>query len=260
MSSPSVHLLVLLAVSWIYLTLVRFIDVNEREPVWSLGLAFLLGSGAAGLVSLLVDPVTRVLTPWVGAAAEEIAKGLAYGACLLVFAGIARIRGWFELSDLVDGIVYGIAIGLGFSAGKAFLGDMSFGAYSVEPFKIGAAIVNGALVGLGHGLFGGVTGLGVGLAVEAQGKIRRVVYPVVGVAGAIGLNGLFRILAHGNALDARETVYRAWLAVAIPLVGLIVVGIVGLGRERRTIERQLAPELDSGLVTADWEFVTALAP
>ncbi len=58
MSDAVTHLLVLLVISWIYLTLVRFVDVNEREPVWSLGLAFVLGCGAAALVTyeLLIGP------------------------------------------------------------------------------------------------------------------------------------------------------------------------------------------------------------
>ncbi len=246
------HLVVLLVISWIYLTLVRFVDLNEREPVWSLALAFVLGCVAAGLVALLINPVTLVLSPWTGAAAEEISKGLAYGACLLIFAAIARIKGWFELSDLVDGIVYGIAIGLGFSAGDAFLHDLAFAAYPFgDTVRLGPAIVNGALVGLSHGLFGGVTGLGVGLAVEAHGKVRRLVLPLLGLAAAIGLNGLFRLLAHGNALDGHATVYRAWIAVVLPLAGLVAVGLLGLSRERRTIARQLAPEIESGLVTGD---------
>lgn len=250
MSPATTHLLGLLVVSWIYLTLVRFVDINEREPVWSLGLAFVLGCVAAALLSLLVNPVTRVLVPWVGAAAEEIAKGVAYVACLLIFTAVARIRGWFELSDLVDGIVYGIAIGLGFSAGNTFLRDLAFGAgVIVEP--LGQSIINSALVGLGHGLFGGITGLGVGVAVEAHGKVRRLLFPLLGLAGAIGLNWLFRILAHGNGLDSQATLFRAWLAVLIPLIGLLIIGLVGLSRERSTIARHLSAEVSSGLVTTE---------
>lgn len=252
MTPAALHLLVLLVISWIYLTLVRFVDVNEREPVWSLGIAFLLGAAAAGLLSLLIDPVTRVLSPWVGAAAEETAKALAYAACLLIFLAIARIRGWFELSDLVDGIVYGIAIGLGFSAASAFLRDLAFaGSLLAETLKIGPTIVNGALVGLGHGLFGGMTGLGVGLALEAHGKFRRRLLPLLGLVAAIGLNGLFRLLSHGNGFDGQATLLRSWLTVAIPLLGLVAVGLVGLSRERKTIARFLGGEVDSGLVTAE---------
>lgn len=251
MPAALAHLLVLLAVSWIYLTLVRFVDVNEREPVWSLALAFVLGGAAAGLVRALVDPVTMVLSQWTGAAVEEVAKGIAFGVCLMIFAGIARIRGWFELNDLVDGMVYGIAIGLGYSLGDTFLRDLSPSPFPIEPiaFRPGASIVNGALGGLGHGLFGGVIGLGVGLAVEARRNAAKLILPIVGLAAAVALNGLFRVIAHGNALGGQAGLYRAWLVVIIPLIALVAIGMLGLARERKTIATQLFPEVEAGVVT-----------
>lgn len=253
MTDATMHLLVLLAVSWIYLTVVRFVDVNEREPVWSLATAFALGGIAAALVSLLVNPVSLLLSPWTGAAAEEIGKALAYIGCLLVFTGVARTRGWFELNDLVDGIVYGIAIGLGFSVGATFLKDLAFvpdgvGSFAFHP---GRAVVNGALAGLGHGLFGGVTGIGVGLAVETRGKVRRAMLFLLALGGAIALNGGFRALVQGNSLGGSAGYLRVMLAVALPLVCLVAIGLIGLARERNIIQAELAPEVAAGTLTAD---------
>ena len=49
-------------VAAIYLAIVRFMDLNEKEPIWALGLMLVLGIIAAMIVDLLVRDVLLVPT------------------------------------------------------------------------------------------------------------------------------------------------------------------------------------------------------
>lgn len=246
------EVLITLAVAWIYITIVRFVDVNEREPVWSLALAFGFGLGAATLLPLLVESSTLVLTVWPGAAFVESAKFLAIGATTLAFAGIARTRGWSELTDLVDGMVYGITVGLGFSTGEILAQQLAASHSTIIPMlqSPGRAIVGSALGGLSGGVFGAIIGLGFGAAVERRTLGGWLTLPLVGLALGIGADGLFRILAHGNALGGQAGATRAWLAVVIPMVMMVLIGLFGLRSERRIIHAELIDEVARGTLSA----------
>lgn len=244
--------LIALVVAWIYLTLVRFVDLNEREPVWSLALVFLLGAAAAGGTHLLVSPVTLRLTLLPGALVEETAKALSLAAGVAIFAAVERMRGWSELSDIVDGLVYGITVGLGYSVGEVFLNQLRLSGQFLpqalsSPWQ---AVAHAAAFGLAHGVFAGVTGLGFGLALSARGRPGRIAYPLLGLVGATLLNSLFRVLAHGNALAGQSALVRAWLAVLLPLAMLAAIAGYGLTAERQAICRQLTPELENGTLTS----------
>ena len=251
MPGHSTEILIALAVAWIYISIVRFVDVNEREPVWSLALAFGFGLVAAGLLPLLVGTPTLALTVWPGAIAVESAKFLGYCATALAFAGIARTRGWSELTDLVDGMVYGITVGLGYSTGEIFAQQLASSHSTIIAVlqTPGQAIVGSALTGLSHGVFGALMGLGFGAAIDRRSGVARVAFPLVGLAAAIGADGLFRILAHGNALGGQTGVTRAWLAVLIPMIAMIAIGLLGLRAERRIIHAQLVDEVTAGTMT-----------
>jgi predicted metalloprotease len=246
------EIVVTLVVAWIYLTVVRFVDVNEREPVWALAVAFVMGVVVAMLGEALVSSPDLALFPWRQAIVAEVSKAAALLATAAVFAGVARVRGWSELTDLVDGMVYGIAVGLGYAAGTAILKEFATAdlgtAHLLQP--AGRAVVATALAGLSQGVFAAVTGLGLGAAIEVRGRVAQVILVGLGLVGAVVLNALFFVLAHGNALGGATGQLRAWLAVIIPLVMLVAVGLFSLAAERRAIRVQLAAEVRDGVVTA----------
>lgn len=252
MPGHSNEILITLAVAWIYISIVRFVDINEREPVWSLALAFGFGLGAATLLPLLVESSTLVLTVWPGAAFVESAKFVGFAAVALAFAGIARTRGWSELTDLVDGMVYGITLGLGYSTGEILAQQLASSHSTIIPLlqSPGRAIVGSALAGLSHGVFGALVGLGFGAAIERRSLAAWLLLPLAGLAAAIGADGLFRILAHGNALGGQAGVTRAWLAVIIPMAAMIVIGLFGLQAERRIIHAELVDEVTAGTLSS----------
>lgn len=247
------ELLITLVVAWFYITLVRFVDHNEREPVWALAVVFGFGAVGACLVNLLLGSAALTIPLWRGALAVETTKLLALAGGILVFAGVARIRGWSEFSDVTDGLIYGITVGLGYSVGETFVREVQTARFvSVHLLETPwQSVTRAALSGLSHGAFGAMVGLGCGAVLEARSRAGRALAPLVGLAMAVVLDALFRILAHGDALSGRPGWYRAWLAVLLPVAGFIAIGLVALTAERRAIQQHLSAEPDAGLVSTN---------
>ena len=247
------QVLITLVVSWALLTIVRFVDVNEREPVWALLVAFLFGGAVAGLAHALTTGPDLAMQQWRQAAVIESAKFVALVATSAVFAGVARLKGWSELSDVTDGIVFGIAVGLGYSACETMIEEFSSLNHATQFLLQDArgAMLYSVLGGLSHGVFSAVTGFSFGAAAGARSMVRRLGLPLIGLAGAIVLNALFFQLKHGDALGGTAGLTRAWMAVIIPLVLLVAAGVFSLAVERRIIQRQLASEMAAGVLDAD---------
>lgn len=242
-----------LIVAIIYLALVRFMDLNEKEPLWAVGAMFLLGAVAAAILPLLVGYAVLELNPLWEALSDEVAKFVAFFLGVVAFAAVARSRGWSEISGLMDGVVYGTALGLGFATGEAFVRELAFGG------AIGGAIYAGplatlwttALAGLSDGLFGAIIGAGFGAAAGVRPIAKEVGYPAAGLAGAILAHLAYTLLAEGNALGGSAGLVRAWVALLIPVLLVVAIMVVALVRERRAIREELANEGESGAVTED---------
>lgn len=241
-----------IAIAVVYLALVRFLDVNEREPLWSVALLFLFGVIAAGLVALLVRSPVLHLTVLPGAVAEETGKFL---ALLVGFAGLtvaARLRGWSEMNGAMDGVVYGVAAGLGYATGETLLRELqtaegtSIAALAAPPVMGFGSL---ALAGLKHGLFAAVSGVGLAAAALAGGAGARMGYALAGLAGAVLLNAGYRVLAYGSSLEGMPGAVRLWIALLLPLVLVAVVAARAFGRERRAIVEELSAEVGRGAVT-----------
>ena len=162
-------------------------NLVEREPLWAVGMMFLLGAVTATILPLLVGYGVPELSPVMGAVSEEVAKFVAFFLGVVVLAAVARSRGWWEMSGLMDGIVYGTALVLGFATGEAFVRELAFGgtlggAIDAGPF---ATLWTTALVGLADGLFGAIIGAGFGAVAGARPMAQEIGSPLAGLVGAI---------------------------------------------------------------------------
>ena len=237
-------------VAAIYLAVVRFMDLNEKEPLWAVGLLFVLGAMAAAILPLLVSSAVLELTVLWGAAAEEAAKFVAFALAAAALAAVARSRGWLEINGLMDGIVYGTALGFGYATGETFVRELAFGgtlgpAAAVGPF---ATLWTTALSGLSDGLFGAIIGAGFGAAVGARSASQRIGYPIAGLIGAIVAHAAYTLLAEGNSLGS-AALTRTWVALLIPIVFVVAVAAYALTREKRAIREELAAEAETGAVS-----------
>ena len=201
LSGPLIWLGILQAV--IYLLFIRAIDLYEREPLRYVIPVFIWGFAVATTVSLVfntlfqltLSSVTSVKTASFFTAVveapvvEECTKG---AALLLIFfiSYLARRRsGLVEFAGVMDGIVYGSAVGFGFSIAEDLLYGLQFGPETY--------IVRRIFGGFAHASFTSLTGIGIGLIPLVDNRALKVILPVLGLSGAILLHCCLQLYGHG---------------------------------------------------------------
>jgi RsiW-degrading membrane proteinase PrsW (M82 family) len=211
------------------LLLIRFLDLYEREPLAVVALVALWGAtGAAMIAAGANDGLVKILDAEAAVVfgnaifppvIEEGAKGLALVAVFVLSHWAAGHLGVFEFHGLTDGLVYGVAVGLGF----AFTEDFFYFADQARQrgFDAGLAVFIerrdffGPAV-LHHALFSGAFGAALGLATWfwARGWTARLGLPVLGLAVATLMhsvnNGLLEVrLVQRFGVDATAEWIRA---------------------------------------------------
>jgi RsiW-degrading membrane proteinase PrsW (M82 family) len=204
--------LVAVAPSLLLLTYFYLRDRYEREPLGHLTAAYLLGAfamfAAQGLATTLADLVSadwlhtggepaRLFDAFVLAGAvEELAKAVVL---------FAAAYGWREFDEPLDGLIYGVAIALGFAALENLLYLESRGlaiAWQRAVFAVPA-----------HALFGGCMGYYVGRAKFApagEGKRRRFALRLVlALLVPIAFHGAYNFaLLHGLG-------WKVWTTITV---------------------------------------------
>src|SRR5918994_7737764 len=109
----------------VFLLLLRFLDLYEREPLSVLALMAAWGAvGGAILSTAGNEAIAALLPPKIeaglgsaisGPLVEECAKGLALVAAFVLSHWAFERFGFLEFEGVTDGIVYGAAVGLGFA-------------------------------------------------------------------------------------------------------------------------------------------------
>jgi RsiW-degrading membrane proteinase PrsW (M82 family) len=237
----------------IYLLFIRTIDLYEREPLRYVIPVFVWGFAVATTVSLVfntlfqltLSSVTSVKTASFFTAVveapivEESSKGFALLLIFLIAYLVRRRSGLIEFAGVMDGIVYGAAVGFGFAIAEDLLYGLQYGP---ETF-----IVRRIFGGFAHASFTSVTGIGIGLIPWVQSRALKVVLPLLGLSGAIMLHSTFNFTA---------TVFGpvAYLFLFVVILTYVVVIIVWLYIERRTIREELREEVPAGTITSQ-EFV-----
>jgi RsiW-degrading membrane proteinase PrsW (M82 family) len=220
------------------------VDHYEEEPwrlvaktlIWGAVPAIVLAATAQTIFHsfggyLLGGPPERL---WeVGVVApivEEISKGV-----VLVFL-FRRHRDEFD--GMVDGLLYGALVGIGFSMSE------NVGYYlQAEPARLEDLVfVRGILFGMNHAVFSGCFGLGLGVARDSTSSTTRWLAPLVGLTAGIALHAGHNVLVTGSNGQ-----------MAIPLGALAAGGwfyLVARARRREAawIREGLAPELEGKIV------------
>src|SRR5215212_4597309 len=247
MSGPLIWFGILQAV--IYLLFMRAIDLYEREPLRYVIPVFVWGFAVATTVSLVfntlfqltLSSVTSVKTASFFTAVveapvvEECSKGLALLLIFFIAYLVRRRSGLMEFAGVMDGIVYGSAVGFGFAIAEDLLYGLQFGA---ETF-----IVRRIFGGFAHASFTSLTGIGLGLVPWVQSRVVKVVLPVLGLMGAILLHTTFNFTA---------TVFGpvGYLVLFCVILVYIIVIFVWHYIERRAIREELKDEVSTGTITA----------
>src|SRR5215210_5407962 len=236
MSGPLIWFGILQAL--IYLLFMRAIDLYEREPLRYVVPVFLWGFAVATTASLVfntlfeltLSSVTSVKTAsfftavTVAPVVEESSKGLALLLIFFIAFLVRRRSGLIEFAGVMDGIVYGSAVGFGFAIAEDILYGLQYGP---ETF-----LVRRIFGGFAHASFTALTGIGLGLVPWVHSRILKVVLPLLGLSGAILLHATFNFTA---------TVFGpvGYLVLFCVILVYIIVIFVWLYIERRAIREEL---------------------
>ncbi|MCA1739216.1 MAG: PrsW family intramembrane metalloprotease [Actinobacteria bacterium] len=234
----------------VYLLFIRAIDLYEREKlryvipvfVWGLTVAVVISLFFNTLIEVTLSAVmdvevADVLTAvFVAPVVEECAKGLALLIAFAVASLVSLRRGGIEFSGVMDGIVYGSAVAFGFS----IVEDIIYYAQFDEQTFVARRILGG----FGHAAFTSLTGIGIGLISWVRSGVLKVILPIVGLVAAILLHAIFNLTS---------TFFGplAYVEEFLVLVLYVVLIVVWLAVERRTIRRELRDEVAAGTISAN---------
>jgi RsiW-degrading membrane proteinase PrsW (M82 family) len=229
------------------LFLLRRVDYNEREPWrlvlvaagWGAVVATTLALVFESLWSFTIDrglipgPGEAVSTAFNAALFEEIPKGLAVVLLYLVMRD--------EFDDVVDGIVYGAAVGLGFNFMETVV-YMSIGGMPQWFFRQWFGLY------LGHATYTALIGAGVGVARQLRGVGRKVLAIASGFSVAIAAHFAWDAwlwyFPHPNdpALFLLSIPLQ-YLAMSGPFfLAVLALLVLGLRAEGRALAAQFAAE------------------
>ena len=233
----------------VYLLFIRAIDLYEREEFKYVIPVFLWGMTGAVVISLFFNSLfgavlgavfggeaAQTLTAiFVAPVVEEGAKGLALLLAFAVASVVALRRGGIEFSGVMDGIVYGSAVGFGF----AIVEDISYYAQLGEE----TFVIRRIFGGFGHAAFTSLTGIGIGLIPWVRSPFLKVLLPILGLSAAILLHALFNFT--GTFFGP-----LAYVLELVVLLAYVLVIAIWLAVERRTIRRELRDEVAAGTISA----------
>ena len=234
----------------IYLLFIRTIDLYEREPLRYVLAVFIWGFAVATTISLVFNTLAQItfdalvsrqeanfLTAvFVAPVVEESSKGLALFIIFVIAYLASHRRRLIEFAGVMDGIVYGAAVGFGFALAEDILYGVQFGA---ETF-----LVRRILGGFGHAAFTSLTGIGIGLIPFVNNRVLKFFPPLLGLLGAILLHATFNFLATTMGPVA-------YLFMFIVVLLYLVLIIVWLTFERRWIRFELREEVEKGIISPE---------
>lgn len=269
----------------VFLLLIRFLDLYEREPLSVLAVMVLWGAVGATALASAGNAVSRDLLPADVAdvfgravyapVVEEGAKGIALVAFVIVSLKARGRLGIPRFEGITDGIVYGAAVGLGF----AFTEDLLYLLVNASRFGleegVGTFLARRDISGvslLHHAIYTGAFGVGLGLATWTRSKILKFAFPAGGLFVAVLFhafnNGWTRFvlvsrfgfeettsfvrqeIAAPEMIEAERSagVFLRW-ADFLLIAMFLGLAALWLRYQRRVIREELKEEAVAGLIT-----------
>jgi protease PrsW len=236
--------LIAFATAIFYLRIFLWLDRFDPEPPRTLAFAFAWGATIAVFFSGIVNDLSQSfigdqLTGIVSAPIiEEGCKGLGVVLIALLFRK--------DFDSVVDGIVYGGVVALGF----ATMENIDY--YGVSLARGGASsliatfFIRGVLAPFSHVLFTSMTGIGCGIARETHSLRVKLIATSAGVLGAMLLHALWNALASFGG----SIFLTGYFLLQMPLfIGFIAIIAYLVRREGRILRKTLAPEVERGLIS-----------
>lgn len=273
--------LLALAPTLLYALLLWWLDRYEKEPLPLLLLAFVWGAIPAIIFALIFELIagiplqqviltdqTREITEagLIAPLVEEAVK-----AIILVVLFLAYKR---EFDNVLDGVIYGAMVGLGFALVENVL-YFTMSAYDNVPdggapninTMVGLWVLRAGLFGLNHSMFTAFTGAALGYARSLRSRALQGLVPALGLGAAMTFHAMHNILTTSVGVLAQDEnqgglVLGACLSVLVTDWGgillILVVAIISSIREGRVIEETLREEVAVGRLAPD-EYTTLIS-
>ncbi len=223
----------------VYLKIIWLMDRYDREPVGLLLGNFLWGAFGAVLFAVIISIKTSELlmvsdyhsVVVIAPVIEEITKGV-----FLLWTVRRR-----SFDNMTDGMVYGMAIGLGFGMTENFI--YFYGAETGSQWLF-LVIVRTFFTAIMHAMSTGILGALIGLG---KYRLHRFRYSLLisGFVLAVFMHFFWNYSVSINSLGA---VWMAALFIALSLIVILVVLQLSLLDENRMLLRELGEEVELGVI------------
>ena len=238
-----------------FLWFIWWLDRYDREPWYLVAGAFGWGAGGAIFIAIVASltiaapfhlVITKgavmslsivVIAPFV----EEIAKGI-----ILVPLAFHR-----KFDGLVDGMVYGAIVGLGFAVTENFFYYLGVFAKSGVASWAFTVVLRTFCSTWMHALASGLTGAAIGYAKFAHGKARWLV-PPLGLLLAMAVHCFYNgaiVIAQTKGLPA--IFLFDIIVLVIELITAFAIMQWALHRESLVIQQELLEECHNGVITME---------
>jgi protease PrsW len=253
--SMAVGALFALPLLGVYIWVPWIVDRYDPEPAWALFAVLAWGGIAACGFSAAINTTIGLTATMLGGKAFGEIVGACFSAPLVeeFTKGFAVFWMFYfrkrDFDGIVDGIVYGCFVALGFAAvenviyyGRAAAQEMSSGH---EGALAGTVFVRGFLAPWGHPLYTAMTGIGFGIARETDKPATRWLAPIGGYFFGVFLHFTWNLAA---------SLSGAVFLIMLPLWFLFLLGFSALviwavNRKGRIIRDHLKDELLMGTLT-----------
>lgn len=237
-----------LAPTLIYVIFFYWSDRYEKEPTRLLAAAFFWGALPALIVTIVVRIFYQLPVELLGPQAiEAVRAGLltpvieeALKGSVIIFLARRYRR---EFDNVLDGIIYGAMVGLGFAMTANTVSYL--GAFFMRGFSgLGGTIsVQGILFGLNHAFYSAIFGAGLGFARLARKSWQRWAVPLAAFVLAVIVHGLHNLILRSAIGIAPLAVIATWVGVIV----MVVVMLWSLRRQQQIIKLELKDEIPQSL-------------
>ncbi len=230
---------------------VWWFDRYDREPLHLVAIEFLWGATVAPLISVMIftfvagfggdvsvqDTWSLIGVSAFGPLVEEASKGLGL-VMLVIFSS--------KFDNPTDGVVYGTAVGLGFSVTENVIYGFGAGLNLDRPQAILLLVGGRTMLSAGiHAVCSAALGGFLGHALLSRRSIQRATWSAGGLVIAVALHTAWNVALVSAGAFSSDGSPRLWLVAVPVLYGLYVAVLAAfLHSEHRIIKRQLAEEVD----------------
>jgi len=217
----------------ILIAILFWLDRYEPEPAryrlaalgWGGVVAVVLSFIAEQVLFAVPGTTTFIDTAITAPLVEEAGKGL-----FLVVLVIFR-RG--QIHGLLDGLIYGALVGVGF----AFVEDILYYLSSLQSGALPVVFfLRGVMGPFAHPLFTAATGIGIGIAVTTHRPAVRVLAPILGFLAAVIMHAVW----NGSTFWGGDGFLFAYAAIMLPLLAIVLaVAIWARSREGKMLNAAL---------------------